>query len=99
MNHKRCPARPRDCVRVAFFDSFVNEYGERFTVTIERDTKLGVVTGREIGDVGIEDDRLLGGVILSPAEFAWLSNAWRRATGGELSDACCPALMLKRFLH
>ena len=65
---------------------FENQFGEQWTVQIDRQTKTGVLRGGDIGwerAVEIKDDTFED-LILSPEESLWLAACWKAATGGEL---------------
>ena len=61
---------------------FENQFGEQWTVQIDRQAKTGILRGGDIGwerEVEIKNDTFED-LILSLEEFLWLSACWRAAT-------------------
>ncbi len=67
--------------------SFTNDYGERFLLRVDTSGKVGQLFGDEISweaPIEIRDDRICADFILGDAEWAWLSESWRKITGRAL---------------
>jgi len=65
--------------------AFTNEFGERWQLEIDRQTRIGKLTGDELGDEEfvIENGEPFD-LILAAEETDWLAECWQAATGCSL---------------
>ena len=96
---KTCPSTERSCpAEHVVYGHYRDEFGEDFTVGINRHSKTGVLRGSDIGeDIRIVDNTVRGGLILGESEYEWLRDAWLAGTGEELLPTCCPARLFKEL--
>ena len=76
----------KDSDSAVYVGYFENQFGEQWTLQIDRQAKTGTLRGGDIGwdrEVVIENDRL-DDLFLSADEFVWLAACWQAATGGTL---------------
>jgi hypothetical protein len=96
------PPRLRYPASGSYVGVFVGAYGDQWTVEIDREAKVGVLHGGDIGwdrAIRIEDDCIRTGIVLGEEEFGWLSACWRAATAGDLTPpASIRAMRLFREL-
>lgn len=89
---KQCPERYRRA-------EFRNTYGELFVLTYDFAEGVGLLTGDEFGDEGVEitDGFLPGDFTLDEDEHAWMAETWELVSG-EPFRSISPVGMLKKIL-
>jgi len=67
-------------------NTFLNEYGEKWVLSIDPGTMSGWLAGDETGweKLEIKDNRLAADFFLATEEAAWLRTSWKAATGQDL---------------